>query len=314
MQLGSRMHAELLTAQADIARLERQAASDLSISQRLVALLQARSSTAEIDRQVRTLTAEVDQQSVQDAEAMACWDSLGCDDGLLDAPAAEAIVPEGGALQTAAKQEDRTSAIAASLIPALVKDNTVLESNLRDYDLALQAALQELLRVRAEAVEMQSLKNEAAAVNEWLRQEHHARQQLQAKKLALQGRQQDLLAVLQEAAAADDDERAEALVKALAAENSALRSMLFSRPDGSCAPDTPLRCPSFSSRASPSSDGRRPSSTGSSSPNADGTIDIDFPFASQGNPETIVPPLPPMPPPSPPSEHRDIKPMAMPQH
>ncbi|CAJ1353040.1 unnamed protein product [Effrenium voratum] len=140
--------------------------------------------------------------------------------------------------------------------------------------------------------------HQVASINQILRQEHQAQQELQEEQSRLEQRQEQLVSLLQEAAAAEDDERGAALIKALAQENSNLRSLLFPS-NGPDITDSPRKA--LSSRASRSSEDRRFASPESPmSP-------IDFPFRTDDLPLPPLPPLPPMPPPSPPSQHREVR-------
>ncbi|CAE8627765.1 unnamed protein product [Polarella glacialis] len=194
--------------------------------------------------------------------------------------------------------------MASILIPALVQDNATIESNLCDYDRALQAAIHETLRVQAEAVEVEGMHQQVSELHEQLRHEYEARQQLRLENVRLEDRHMELLAIVREAACAEDDDEllsGDALAESLAEENQALRALLFSGPRGDVASDTPQRATS-SAWASPS--GSRRTSSGGSSPSPPGPISIAFPFDEfpdcYATSASIVPALPPMPPPSPP--------------
>ena len=117
--------------------------------------------------------------------------------------------------------------------------------------------------------------------------EHLAQGIIGKEEMRLAARHEQLIALLQAAASSKDGERSDVLLKALAHENSVLRSMLFSCREGEgITTDSPFHreCTSSSRR----SDDHRPSPC-SPSPGSP----IEFP-------------LPPMPPPSPPSKHREV--------
>ncbi|CAK9070837.1 unnamed protein product [Durusdinium trenchii] len=265
----------LASCLADLSRLEKLAMHDASTSQKLVALLRSRSQESEPSEVSESL----------DMKILSCWDSLGED---FNRQRSEEYLPEERrALFQAAKEA----------IPLLVRENTVMESNLREYDWALQLTLQELFRVRGDAIELTTLMKQATSIKRYLRAEHQAQQELQEEQMRLEARHEHLTALLHEATNAQDEERTTALIQALAHENSILRSMLFPSKEGE-EPfvDSPRRALS-SSRGS-RSDRRTLSSPSPGSP-------IEFPFSEV--PDIPLPPLPPMPPPSPPSQHRDVR-------
>eukprot|EP00913_Durusdinium_trenchii_P002738 g2532.t1 len=151
---------------------------------------------------------------------LSCWDSLGED---FNRQRSEEYLPEERrALFQAAKEA----------IPLLVRENTVMESNLREYDWALQLTLQELFRVRGDAIELTTLMKQATSIKRYLRAEHQAQQELQEEQMRLEARHEHLTALLHEATNAQDEERTTALIQALAHENSILRSMLFPSKEG----------------------------------------------------------------------------------
>ena len=263
---SSRMSSALLAnCVADLARLEKLAQQDAATAQQLAALIRSRTSEGP------------EAQPEKDSKILAYWESLGTD------------IEEDDAQSVAVFHA------ATQLIPALVRDNTILESNCRHYETALQSALDELFRVKGDALELQTLMNQGSTINRFLRQEHQAQQELEGEEMRAAARQEHLIALLQAAANSKDGERNDVLIKALAHENSVLRSMLFSC-DG-ITTDSPRRgALTSSSRASRSSDDYRPTP----SPNSPGSP-IEFP-----NSFTFADPLlPPMPPPSPPSQHRE---------
>lgn len=261
----------LASCAADLARLEKLAVHDSATSSKLVSLIRS-----------RTLEGPKAQPE-KDSRILAYWDSLGLWRDCRD----EEDGQKAAALFKAAKQ----------LIPVLVKDNTMLESNCRHYEAALQSALEELFRVKGDALELQTLMNQGSTINRILRQEHQAQKELGEEMRLAARRCEHITSLLQAAANSKDGERNDILIKALAHENSVLRSMLFNSRDGEgITTDSPRRTYTSSSRASRSSDDHRPSSC-SPSPGSP----IEFRFSE-------VPPLaslPPMPPPSPPSQHRE---------
>lgn len=291
MQETSAAAASLIASVSeDLQKLEQTAARDLSASQELANVLRAR--LAASDR--GGLNASRGAEKEIDA----------CD----DEPKVENAGPE-----KPWTIDQQVSVTASSLIPALIQDNVTLECNLRDYKSAFQAALDDLFHAKNEIVELDLVQREGAKLEEIIQQERHAQQRLRKENLILEERLDELKGVLQQATAAQDDEVGESLIELLAAENSALRAMLFNC-SGAGAPGTPLRARSISSRASPSSQSRgRASSTGSS-PGPDALMEFHLGTLGQSCEEVFqaceVPPMPPMPPPSPPSEHREVKPAA----
>lgn len=207
--------------------------------------------------------------------------------------------------------EQQVSVTASSLIPALIQDNVTLECNIRDYKSAFQAALEDLSRIKNQIVELDLVQREGAKLEEIIQEERQAKQRLRKENLILEERLDELKGVLKQATAAQDDEIGESLIELLAAENSALRAMLFNC-SGAGAPGTPLRARSISSRASPSSQSRGRASSAGSSPGPDALMEFHLGTLGQSCEEVFqardVPPMPPMPPPSPPSEHREVGP------
>ena len=251
----------LASCTADLVSLEKLAMHDASTSQKLANLIRSRS-------------AEQKAQPEKDATILSYWDSLGSIECSQD------FEPEG--IRMAMFHA------ATELIPVLVRDNTVLESNCRSYEAALDSALEELLRLRVDAAEFETLMSQTKPINDFLNDEHLAQGIIGKEEMRLAARHEQLIALLQAAASSKDGERSDVLLKALAHENSVLRSMLFScRFAGEgITTDSPFHqeCTSSSRR----SDDHRPSPC-SPSPGSP----IEFP-------------LPPMPPPSPPSKHREV--------
>ncbi|CAE7861098.1 Ift88 [Symbiodinium microadriaticum] len=266
--------------------LQRHAAHDAAISQKLAEFMQERA-----EQSANSLEEELER----DGDILSCWQLLGSGVGLTS---------QGQQKSTDGYRPEERGAVllaAEKLIPALVEDNTVLEGNLRDYQLALRSAVKELYRVRGEVAECHSLLQEASSYKLLLRQEHQAQQQLLEEQLRLDERHDQLLSLLQAASSAEDDERGDSLLVALARENSFLRARLF--PGESDTLPSPRRALS-SSRASRSSEDPRPSSTASSPQGSP----LDFNFSPLNIPQPMdIPPMPPMPPPSPPSQHRDVR-------
>ena len=265
----------LASCVADLARLEKLAVRDAATSQKLASLIRSRTSEGP------------KAQPDKDSKILAYWESLGA---------------SGECAETELEDGQQTAALfhsAKQMIPVLVRHNTILESNCRHYEIALQSALDELLRAKGNALELQTLMNQGSTINQFLRQEHQAQQELDGEEMRLAARHEHLTALLQAAVNSKDGERNDVLIKALAHENSVLRSMLFSCRDGEgITTDSPRRAYTSSSRASRSSDDHRPSPC-SPSPTSPGSP-IEFPFA-----DVPLATLPPMPPPSPPSQHRE---------
>ncbi len=248
----------LASCTADLVSLEKLAMHDASTSQKLASLIRSRS-------------AEGKAQPEKDATILSYWDSLGSIECSQDF--------ESEGIRVAMFHA------ATELIPILVRDNTVLESNCRCYEAALDSALEELLRLRVDAEEFETLMSQTKPINDFLNDEHLAQGIIGKEEMRLAARHEQLIALLQAAASSKDGERSDVLLKALAHENSVLRSMLFSCRDGEgITTDSPHRACTSSSRRS---DDHRPS-----------------PCSPPGSP--IEFPLPPMPPPSPPSKHREV--------
>lgn len=284
----------LASCSEDIQRLEQIAARDLSASEELANLLRARVATSDRSGLSSRDSDEKDASSSSEFPDGPKYESTGS--------------------EKTSTIEKQVSSAASSLIPAMIQDNVMLECNIRDYNSALQAALDDLFNTKNKVVELDLVQCEGSKLEQIIRQERDAQQCLRKENLILEERLDELGGVLQKAMAAEDDEVGESLIELLAAENSALRAMLFSRSDGAGAPGTPLRARSISSRASPSSQSHgRASSTGSS-PGPDALMEFHLGTLGQGCEEGFptceVPPMPPMPPPSPPSEHREVNNLA----
>ncbi|CAE8603083.1 unnamed protein product [Polarella glacialis] len=271
--------AELIAAcSADICQLERSSAHGIAVSEKLADLILSRSNSNCQD------SVNVECR----ADALLAWESF-CPDQRSRAASssARAVEPPVRSVRSSSPrqqlendEQDPVFAMASILIPALVPYNATIESNLCDYDRALQAAIHETLRVQAEAVEVEGMHQQVSELHEQLSN-----------------------CVWKMHACAEDDEllSGDALAESLAEENQALRALLFSGPCGDVASDTPQRAAS-SAWASPS--GSRRTSSGGSSPSPPGPLSSAFPLdefpGCYATSASIVPALPPMPPPSPP--------------
>ena len=242
-------HGLLASCASDLSSLEKLAMRDVSTSQKLISLLRERSS-----KEKQEIPESEQEKESRDTKILSCWEALGED---FNQQRSEDDLPpeERRALFQAAKQ----------MIPLLVRENTVMESNLRHYEVALQRALEELFRVRGEAIEVSTLMKQATSIKRYLRAEHQAQQELQEEQMRQEARHEHLISLLHEAANAQDEERTFTLIQALAYENSVLRSMLFSPSNDLEITDSPRRALS-SSQHSDSRSGRSERKTTMSSP------------------------------------------------
>jgi len=120
-----------------------------------------------------------------------------------------------------------SAAIASRVLEALARDNTVLECNMRDYGVSLQHAVQEVLLLRTEIAQLEDV---CKLVSRWqahLGVEVHRSKLLWEENNQLRERHQELVAVIQEAAEASDDQESMTLIQGLITENNVLRRTLL---------------------------------------------------------------------------------------
>merc|ERR1711933_272847 len=86
--------------------------------------------------------------------------------------------------------------LTSTSLGALAHDNTVLECNLRDYELALRSALQEAQSLRFEMAQMENACGQVGKLRELLQRESKVRQELQEENTALTRKGRELTAVI----------------------------------------------------------------------------------------------------------------------
>jgi len=143
---------------------------------------------------------------------------------------------------------------AHSLLEALAKDNTVMECNIRDYDMALRAAMKEVLTLRTDVMQMETACGQLGQLKELLAREAQAHANLREEHWQLADKNNELVSVIREALAADDhDVEHVSLIDTLVSENNALRALLLHAEPAAAAA-------TMSSSASPVSFGAQRSS------------------------------------------------------
>jgi len=263
-------------------------------------MLQARTTAVPVARVAATSTTPVDVVAAVAVSAVAPEDgSLGCERRLPEAEVdAEAdgadpkVVASWGklrqsnwlprqsaktnassaAIEGACHGSASTQAATSSIMEALAHDNTVMECNLRDYDVALRSAMLQVLRLRMDAAQMEAACGQLGQLQELVSREMRAHAQLREENVQLLEKHYELTSVIRRALETHEEEDAEsaALIKELTSENSALRALLgFAEPaavlaaapclDDEVPPQmgfaTPQRVPSIGSSVSTPSRG-----------------------------------------------------------
>jgi len=163
----------------------------------------------------------------------------------------------------------------SGIVQALIQDRSVLRANLKDYDLALNSALEELTRLRARhsaAGAASQLRRGLTELGERLVRVREAQEDLQRENLELVAAHEELLDLSRSALLdARADEALEGLVECLASENEMLWKMVevsrivsrISAPPLSLqapSPGAKRHRPSLGSRSARSSAGSSPAS------------------------------------------------------
>jgi len=125
------------------------------------------------------------------------------------------------------RSRDSAASLASELLRLLAQDNTILECNIRDYDVALTLTMQEVVQLRSEVRQMGSTCSQMGQLRELLDREMRVRSQLRSENASLLDRHHCLLAGIRHAIEADDGESV-SLISGLISENTALRRLLSS--------------------------------------------------------------------------------------
>jgi len=156
-------------------------------------------------------------------------------DGLpvpLSAPDAMAntVLTSGGPQESDGSGKDSggdVSAIATELLRVLAHDNTVLECNIRDYDIALNSTIEEVVRLKSEARQLESACGQIGQLRELLQREMRACSELRDQNAWLSNRRDNLINAMKEAAEASDGESS-TVIDGLISQNTMLRRLLSS--------------------------------------------------------------------------------------
>lgn len=133
--------------------------------------------------------------------------------------------PDGTPEQRGSCRRGSAASIATELLRLLARDNTVLECNVRDYDIALSSTIEEAVRLKVEVRQLEGACGQMDQLRNLLQREMRVRSQLRHQNAHLLDRHHNLLAAIRQAAEADDGESA-SLIHGLIAENTALRRLL----------------------------------------------------------------------------------------
>lgn len=168
-------------------------------------------------------------------EEVACLERLAIE-GTLSTPASGlpprklAWVPPAPAVEVADKEHheerDDDAMLAVATIQALLHDREEMRCDLRDFDDALSAVLEQLTALRGQAAMLGGARAHVAELRARLSREAAAREALLRENARLFARISELASVASEALDAEGDVQREALVDALALENRALHRMV----------------------------------------------------------------------------------------
>lgn len=132
------------------------------------------------------------------------------------------------------KRASATS-IATELLRLLARDNTIMESNIQDYDVALSKTLEEVVRLRGEVRQLESARIQKDQLRKLLQHEMQVRTQLRNQNAQLLNQHHNLLSGIRLAAEAHDgyESGTSAVINGLISENISLRRLLSSVEGGS---------------------------------------------------------------------------------
>lgn len=168
---------------------------------------------------------------------------------------------------TAEMLRDAEQAILdTGVVQAMMQDHCIMKANLREHDLGLRAALQEVRRLRMEVSHMERLRSRAVEIKDILMYEKDTQVQLQLENCKLVSARNELLSLLHSALDADGDVELEGLADALVAENGMLwRLVRVSEAASEISMSTP-QIPPLPRRQRPSFGSRSARSSAASSP------------------------------------------------
>lgn len=196
----------------DIAKLQQGAAIELAASSHATQLLIERASQSTSSSAVGARQLAISEQAYHAQSAKEEW------------------IPQGATDVDTTDQELTTSPITTDLLRVLCQDNTVLESNIRDYDIALNCVIEEVMRLRQEAHQLESTFAQMSELRDLLKREMRFTSQLHEENSRLHRRPVALLTAMREASLTKEDKH-DSLISDLISENNALRRL-----SGSAAP------------------------------------------------------------------------------
>lgn len=175
------------------------------------------------------------------------------------------------------RNEERAGIFSSGVIQAMAHDYFVMHSNLRDYEISLQAALLEVQRLRAQVSHMEFARGRVMQLQELLANEAQAHADLQHDNANLAAKNDSLMSVICEALEAEGDVETEAFIDSLVSENNMLWKLVHMSQSAS-------KLASSSAQAlSPLPRPQRPS-TGSWSRNSSGSMTSRSPPSAPGTP------------------------------